>query len=315
MRTETLNTYTQEMERLAEACPDATFYHSRAWVESLATTYPRMTFRALLARDGDSLAGFFPYFLIRRGPIVTAWSMPFGAYGGPVATDGRCAAELRRAYESVLAMPGILNAGWIDFSGGESYAGWNRRTTSTHLIDLSRGFGSLWADLVDKQRQKRARRAQRLGVSVRRGDSSDDLTRYYEIYCHRMGDFGEATHHPLQLFSELLARGGDHVRLYVAEHDGVIVGGHVNFYWKDEVTAWTGVTTPESNPSQAGTLLYLEGLKLACEEGFASYNLGESLGRMSLVEFKESLGAVAHDYTIFRRPSWLGKLVAFIRAS
>jgi CelD/BcsL family acetyltransferase involved in cellulose biosynthesis len=315
MKTETVTTYTQEMDHLAAQSRNATFYHSRAWVESLAETYPRMTFRCLLARQAGSLCGFFPYFVLRRGPLLTAWSMPFGAYGGPVASDDRCAAELRRAYASVLTTTGAINASWIDFYGTESLTGWESRTVSTHLIDLSRGFASLLTDTIEKQRKKRSRRARRLGVSVRRGDDGDDLKRFYEIYRDRLENWGETTHHPLTLFAALLERGGDSVRLYVAEHDGGIVGGHFNFYWKKTVTAWQGFTMPESNPFQPATLLYIECMKSASEEGFDTYNLGESLGKESLIAFKESLGGVPYAYRIFGRRSLLGKLAPFIRGA
>src|SRR5262245_64482785 len=98
MQIDTVTTYTHEVEHLAAECRDATFYHSRTWVESVAKTYPGMTFRCLVARDAGAPSGFLPYFVLRRGPLLTAWSMPFGAYGGPVAADDRCAAELRHAY-------------------------------------------------------------------------------------------------------------------------------------------------------------------------------------------------------------------------
>jgi len=313
MQTETVTTYTPEMDHLAAECRNATFYHSRAWVESLADTYPGMTFRCLVAREAGSPCGFFPYFVLRRGPLLTAWSMPFGAYGGPIATNDRCAEELRLAYASVLASTGVINASWIDFYGKDSLAGWDSRTTSAHLIDLSHGFESLWTDTIDNQRKKRTRRARRLGVTVRRGDAGDDLKRFHEIYCGRLTSWGENTRHPLKLFATLLERGGDRVRLYVAEHDGRIVGGHFNFYWKNTVTAWNGFTMPESNPFQPGTLLYVECMKQACDEGFDTYNLGESLGKDSLIAFKESLGGVPYDYRVLCRQSLLGKVATFIR--
>jgi CelD/BcsL family acetyltransferase involved in cellulose biosynthesis len=112
------------------------------------------------------------------------------------------------------------------------------------------------------------------------------------------------------LFLELLERGGDSVRLYVAEHDGQIVGGHFNFCYRDTVTAWNGVTTPESNHLQPGTLLYMHCLQEACSEAFKWYNLGGSLGKQSLIEFKESLGGTLHRYSLYRRRSLLGRLVA-----
>lgn len=315
MQTETVTTYTEDMDRLAGSCPEATFYQSRAWIESLIEIFPRMKFRCLVARDGGSVAGFFPYFLIRRGPLLTAWSMPFGTYGGPVAKDDNSDRELRRAYASVLSRAGVVTAGWIDFHGRNVGSDWDSVSTSTHLIDLSCGFDGLWTGTIERQRQKRFRRAGRSGVSVRRADSADDLRRYYEIYRGRLKDWGEKTLYPMTLFAELLERGGDSVRLYVAEHEGRVVGGHFNFYWKNMVTAWNGVTTPDSNHLQPGTMLYIECLKSACDEGFELYNLGGSLGKQSLIDFKESLGGVCYDYNLYRRRSLLGKIAAFVRGA
>jgi hypothetical protein len=315
MQTETVTTYTEEMDLLAGSCPDATFYQSRAWIESLIETFPRMKFRSLVARDAGSVAGFFPYFLIRRGPLLTAWSMPFGTYGGPVTPHKDCGRELRRAYASVLTGAGVVNAGWIDFHGRDVTPGWESVTTSTHVIDLSCGFDGLWTGTIERQRQKRFRRAGRLGVAVRPMETNDDLRRYYEIYCGRLKDWGEKTRYPMKLFAELLERGGDSVRLYVAEHEDRIVGGHFNFYWKNMVTAWNGVTTPDSNHLQPGTMLYIECLKSACEEGFELYNLGGSLGKQSLIDFKESLGGVPYGYNLYRRRSLLGKIAAFVRGA
>jgi CelD/BcsL family acetyltransferase involved in cellulose biosynthesis len=154
-----------------------------------------------------------------------------------------------------------------------------------------------------------------MGVSVSRGNRSDDLNRFYEIYCRRLESWWEKTHHPLKLFTELLTRGGDSVRLYVAERDGAIVGGHFNFYWKNTVTAWNGFTVPESNQFQPGTLLYIECMKLACEEGFEVFNLGDSLGKQSLIAFKESLGGVPYSYRVFRRRSAVAQVAAFIHGT
>jgi hypothetical protein len=313
MQIQTNDSYTGEMDEIAEGNEAATFYHSRVWAESLSVTFPHMIFRCLVARRGRTGAGFFPFFLIRHGPLKTVWSMPFGTYGGPVAEDETCAAALRRAYGVVMSTAGLIHAGWIDFNNSAGEPGWDRKTADTHLVDLTGGFDRLWSDSIEKQRKKRTRRAENSGITVRRMNSHNDLRMYYDIYSRRLTGWGERTTYPLKLFEDLLERGGETVRLYVAEHDGKIVGGHFNFYSKNMVTAWNGVTTPESNHLQPGTKLYIECFKSACSEGFEVYNLGGSLGKQSLIDFKESLGGVRYTYDQYRRRSALGKLAAVIK--
>jgi lipid II:glycine glycyltransferase (peptidoglycan interpeptide bridge formation enzyme) len=86
------------------------------------------------------------------------------------------------------------------------------------------------------------------------------------------------------------------------------VGGHLNFYYKDVVIAWYGVVAKEHESTQAGTLLYTECIRDACNNGFRTYNLGASLGKASLAHFKESLGGVAHRYPVHATRTLLGRV-------
>jgi len=313
MRIRTIDAYTDEIEAVARRSSAATFYHSRTWAESLAAIYSRMSFRSLVAEDGGEVTGFLPYFHIERGPLGSVWSMPFGTYGGPAALDGETASALVHAYEGVLSPLRVIEAGWIDFTNAGTDSGWKRETAQTHVIDLSAGFESMWETAIDRQRKKRTRRAERLGVTVRRSRTAEDVARYYDVYADRVDEWGQGTRYPQSLFLELLDRGGDSVRLYVAEHDGRIVGGHFNFYFGKSVTAWNGVTTPASNHLQPGTLLYIHCLKEACSEGYTTYNLGGSLGKRSLIDFKVSLGGVPYTYTLYRGRSIVGQAAAWFQ--
>jgi CelD/BcsL family acetyltransferase involved in cellulose biosynthesis len=313
MRIRTIDAYSDEIDAVAHRSSAATFYHSKAWVESLGAVYHRMSFRSLVAEHGGEITGFLPFFYIERGPLRAAWSMPFGTYGGPVAFDGETVSALVDAYADTLSSFRVIEAGWVDFTNTGAGSGWNREMSQTHIMDLSAGFETLWETTIDRQRKKRTRRAERLGVTVRRGRSAEDVARYYDVYLQRAEEWGKGARYPAELFSELLARGGDSVRLYVAEHEGRIIGGHFNFYFGDAVTAWNGVTTPASNHLQPGTLLYIHCLKDACSEGYATYNLGSSLGKRSLIDFKESLGSVPFDYAQYRRRSVLGRAAAWLQ--
>jgi hypothetical protein len=87
----------------------------------------------------------------------------------------------------------------------------------------------------------------------------------------------------------------------------------LNFYYRDSVTAWYGMTSTRAGDTQAGTLLYAVCMREACEAGFTAYNLGASLGRRSLIEYKESLGGTARVYRTLVRRRLLGSLAALAR--
>jgi CelD/BcsL family acetyltransferase involved in cellulose biosynthesis len=311
-----IDQYHRELERVADLSDVATFYHSRLWLESLAATFPRMSFRCLVSYAGKYPSGFLPYFIVRRGPFRSVWSLPFGTYGGPAALDGTVASALIDEFSRVVSSPGVVEAGWVDFGNAAhetAGTGWSRHELHTHLINISGGFDTLWRETFEQQRRKRTRRAERLGVTVRRTSSRQDLTSYYQIYSSRIDQWGSGIQYPESLFARLLETGGDAVRLYVAEHDGAIVGGHFNFYFKDTVTAWMGVTTRESSTLQAGTLLYVQCLRDACSEGYRIYNLGGSLNKQSLIDFKESLGGEPYEYCQYRRRSILARAAALFK--
>jgi CelD/BcsL family acetyltransferase involved in cellulose biosynthesis len=308
----TVDTFPSELDDLALASPQATFYHTGVWLESVAAAYPRLSLRCIVAREGAETLGYLPYFVSTRGPLRRIWSLPFGTYGGPVAREEAVARALLQHYER-LRSAAVVEVGWVDFQNIVG-AREDDRWYETHLVDLSAGFDDLWSTKFDKQRRKRARRAERLGVTVRRCDDVDGRRAYFNIFRARIEAFGRRNLYPESLHDELFARGGDAVRLYLARHEDTVVGGHLNFYHKDTVIAWNGIVAEEHEHLQAGTLLYAECMRDACREGLRTYNLGASLGKTSLIYFKESLGGVAHGYAVHASRSLLGRIVRRARA-
>jgi len=311
MRVVVVDTFPPELDAVAEASPRATFYHTHAWMSSLAEAYPRLRPRCLVAEDGASATAFLPYFVARRGPFQSLWSLPFGTYGGPVGEDG-AARELLAAYRRELTRRQVLEVGWVDFHRAFDDDG-EVETGLTHVVDISAGFDAVWRDRFDKPRRRRARRAEEAGVVVRRAQGEDDVARFFDVYRARIAGWESRSGHPEALFRGLVARGGNRVRLYLAEHEGEVVGGHVNFYYQDDVTAWYGMASRRGDEVNAGTMLYATAMREACEAGFRSYNLGASLGKASLVDYKRSLGGEERAYRIVRHRSWAGRAAAALR--
>jgi CelD/BcsL family acetyltransferase involved in cellulose biosynthesis len=312
MRIELLDTFPPELDAVADASPRSTFYHTGAWLHPLAQAYPRLSLRCLVAHDGGAPAGYLPFFESRRGPFRAAWSLPFGTYGGPVGGEEACRG-LIEAFERRLSQTGMVEIGWVDFHDTARAAGWEVVECTTHILDLAGGFDVVWRERFDKARRRRVRRAEESGVTIRRGEGADDVARFVAVYRERLRGWDSGHGHPEQLFASLVERGGGRVRLYLAVHDGSVVGGHLNFYYKEAVTAWYGMTSPRAGDTQAGTLLYATCIREACEAGFATYNLGASLGRGSLVEYKESLGGAVYSYRMLRRRRLVARLAAWAR--
>ncbi len=309
MKVVLVDTFPPELDAVAESSPRATFYHTHAWLSSLADAYPRLTPRCLVT-EGDARA-FLPYFVAKRGPFEILWSLPFGTYGGPVGDDAASRALITE-FRRQGARRGVLETGWVDFRNAFDADG-EVEDAFTHVVDIAGGFDAVWRERFDKPRRRRVRRAEEMGVVVRRAASDDDVTRFFDVYRARLAGWDERGGHPESLFRGLVARGGERVRMYVAEHEGRVVGGHVNFYYKEDVTAWYGMASREGDDLHAGTLLYATAMREACEAGFRSYNLGASLGKASLEEYKRSLGGEPYRYRIVRYRRLAGRAVAALR--
>lgn len=313
MKISTLDAFTPELDQVALESPYATFYHTGTWLQSVAAAYPRMSLRCLVAEQDGRVAGYLPYFITRRGPLRRAWSLPFGTYGGPACVIDDAARPLLEAYAALLSRPGLIETGWVDF----------RKLTRTdepdawyeaHLVDLTVGYDRVFAEKFSKKRRQRVRGAQRLGIAVERDRAGAGLGDYYRIFADKIEGFGRRPLYPEHFYRELLDRGRDRVRLYMAYRDGTPLGGHLNFYFKDTVIAWYSVVSKEHERTQVGSLLFAACMRDACEEGYATYNLGASIGKDSLTRYKRSLGGVPHRYPVHVTRSLLGRLVERVRS-
>ncbi|MBP2680333.1 MAG: hypothetical protein H6Q78_196 [Candidatus Krumholzibacteriota bacterium] len=314
MEIEIADRFSPALDELALGSPDATFYHTGLWIECLSRVFPSLVFRCLVAAEGSEVLGYLPFFESKKGPLTALWSLPFGTYGGPVTRgDDRVRAALARAYADLRKEGGVHEIGLVDYSSRLDPSGFRPAESSTHVIDLSGGFEAIWEGVFEKSKRRQTRKAMKEGLAVAETRSPADIAAYYEVYAARVDAWGERFRYPRPLFDELLGRGGENVKLFVARRGGDLLGGHLNFYFKDAVIAWNGVVRDTADGTQASTLLYAECIRLACESGRREYNLGSSLGKRSLVDYKESLGGVPRVYRTLRWRSPAGEIAGLFR--
>lgn len=311
MQVEVIDRFPSSLDDVARRSPQATFYHTSVWIESLIHAYPSMRFRCIVAQSEGDIIGYLPFFVTRRGMAV--WSLPFGTYGGPVLIDGSAAQALVDKFVAIRGAAGVYEIGLVDFSNAVTPPSLDTETAITHVIELTPEFADVWTGRFEKSKRRQTRKAQREGIDVVETSSTDQLRRYYKIYAQRTRAWKQRLRYPESLFTELFKRGDGSVRLFVALADDRLLGGHLNFYFKDTVIAWNGVTTEDSKGVQASTLLYASCIRHACENGFRHYNLGGSLGKESLVQYKESLGGLPYQYQVLRWRSLGARIASAVR--
>jgi hypothetical protein len=314
MHIEIVDEFSAALDEVALRSSDATFYHTRTWIESLARTFPSMRFQCVVARSGSEILGYLPFFVLRKGPFGAVWSLPFGTYGGPVGLgDEDVRRSLVDAYVELRKRRGTHEIGLVDFSNQVCDRPFRTEHATTHLIELKEDFDEIWDGVFEKSKRRQTRKALREGLIVAEAHSLEEVSKYYGIYLERIEEWKEGFRYPERLFAELFSTGRGMVKLFVARLGGELLGGHLNFYFKDSVIAWNGVARDTADGTQASTLLYSECIRHACENGYRSYNLGGSLGKRSLIDYKESLGGAPYSYRMLRWRSAVGKVAGAIR--
>lgn len=314
MRVETLGRFPNELDDLARRSSVASFYHTTGWLDALVAAYPSWSPRCLAAWDGGDLVGYLPYFVVKRGMVRTRWSLPFGSYGGPVTVDnGAFARDLVKRFFETRHKPAVFETGMVDFCNRRHDDGHTTESSSTHLIDLQDGFDEIWRNRFDKSKRRQTRRAEREGIVVSEATNAEVVKQYYAIYKARTSEWSQPIHHPERLFTSLIAHPGGGARLFIARAGNRMLGGHLNLYFSDTVIAWNGVVAADDLATQASTLLYSHCIRDACAAGYKTYNLGGSLGKDTLIDYKRSLGGLPYTYQILRRRSWLGKVASIAR--
>jgi len=314
MRISLLDSVPAECEELAATSPETTFYHTRLWLDAVAAAHARMSVACLAAEEDGRVRGYMPFFFVHTDPFRRAWSLPFGTYGGPVAGGDRdVQAALLERFRRLLEKRDIVEVGWTNYDDLEAPGSWTPMAQETHVVDLRPGYDAVFENQLARDRRQRSRRAVRLGVEVYPSHDRVELDKHYAIYHERMLGFKAPVIHPPVLFRKLFDDGGDRVRLFIARRGDDVVGAHFNFCHRGEMIAWFGMASALGDKLQAGTLLYTETMRAACAEGFERYNLGGSLGRASLVAYKESLGGLPRRYNILYRRGLVGRLGAAVR--
>ena len=277
--------------------PSATVYHLGAWADILERAY-RYTPRYLALEDAfGQLRAVMP-LLSRVGLRGRALrSIPSYEIGGPIGLDREGQAKLMTAARSIAEAEGA-KAHVDSFTPGleQNAPGWIAiERPPDWVVSLPSQADGLerWAKVRSRVTLvQRIRQAARAGVRVRQGDSNEDLRHFYKMLLANMRRKHSVTRtfRQLELTKQLLSESGS-FQLWIAEHEGRPIAGHVTLPFGDTVASLHIAHEEGSLPLHPHHALNHRAMSWAVEHGFSRYSLGHAWPESSLGSFKSSWGA------------------------
>jgi len=300
--------------------PNATVFHSHAWMEAWLDAYPYYRPVWFVAADAAGrLLGALPCLESVRAGLVQRLSLPYGAYATPLVRG-----EDREERDGVRRL--LLDAWWREAGrprvvrahltlfvppGGESMPEWtgtnHSRFESTHLVDLSPGFERIWSEVYDGDVRTSCRKAERLGVTAAR--EPEGIEEIESLYRGQASGWPNHTPFPPGFLRAIVTRGGAAADVWLARHEGRAVAGQLVLLQGDLAFSWVAVNRPEGRRLNAPTLLYRTLMEDLSRRGFRSYNFGSSRGVSGVESFKEDLGGRPYPYSsCLREAAWFRPL-------
>jgi hypothetical protein len=285
------------LEALA-GLPDGTFFQTSGWLRAVHRAEPRLEPVVIVAEDsGGTLRAACPMFRAAQWGVWRFYAGAWGTYGGIVAHDANAADAVRGFLDALGHKPRVALMRVHDFAStlGDSMQ-WSRVEETCQVLDLPDDPEALFHGAFTSQNRNKIRKAEKLGVVVRRTRDAESLERYAALYAESAARWGLQQPLPAVFFAALAGVPG--VDVWLAEMDGETIAGLLNFTCGGQVMNWGNVSRRDRWGASPNNLLHWRALEAACGDprGPRLYNFGGSTGLPGVETFKTAFGAQARHY-------------------
>ena len=174
-----------------------------------------------------------------------------------------------------------------------------------HVLDLDGGFDRVWRERFAGTARTAVRKAERSGLTVETDTTGRLIPQFYDLYlrwherrarerriplvlARRIAQHRE----PLRKFTLVAERLQNACRVWVARHEGEPVAAIIALVAGEHAYYWRGYSERDAvTRTRANDLLQRLAIEDACLAGCRTYNMGQSGGVRSLMDFKQKLGA------------------------
>lgn len=168
----------------------------------------------------------------------------------------------------------------------------SKRNGTTHALFLNDGIDTIVSGFT-KGNRKAVMKAEKSGVTIRRGESLDDWKEYYSMYRDSIRRWGNEAFsvQSWRLFELLSSLNSKYIKLWLAEYDNKIIAGRILLYSQNHAISWHGVAHASYFHLRPVNLLHYEIIKDSCSSGYHWYDFGPSGKLKGVRAFKERFGA------------------------
>jgi len=287
---------TRSWQSLVEGSSEATFFHTPLWHEIVVAAYRDygIATRQFLFEDGARAV--FPFIQTKKGGIIRGKSRlkssVFGGYGGIIADRKLSPEQYRMMYRTITRLKASVSVDTNPFTDETLPDSFSAKHDYTQVSRLAAG-DDCFIPKLSRGAKSNLNQARKKGVTVRVLTAEQDISAYYNIYLDTLKRWGDAVlfTYPEELFFTVYRLAGDHVRIWLAEKDSVIIAGAVIFYWNSIASYWQGASLQDYFSCYPNNMLHMEIIRDAARRGYAYYDFGPSGGQEGVERFKKSFGA------------------------
>ena len=267
-----------------QAHPEGTFFHLSGWKPAVETVYGhRMHY--FLAERGGKVVGVLPLGQVRHLLFGHALiSVPFCVYGGVLADDDGVRLVLE---EHAVALAERLKVDHLelrnrqrrrlDWPTKELYVTFRRELDPDPEANLN---------AIPRKQRAMVRKGIKAGLV---GEIDAGVDRLYQAYSESVRNLGTPVF-PRRWFVALKQEFGDACEVLSVTHQGRLVAGVMNFYFRDEVLPYYGGGTAAARDLAANDFMYWEVMRRATERGVKTFDYGRSKRDTGSFRFKKHWG-------------------------
>src|SRR5271166_4299307 len=273
-----------EWDLFIASSPQATPFHSTAWMRSLQKTFDYGN-RSFYAERNGRITGVLPLFLVSNWIVGRCLiSTPFADYGGVCAEDEESADAL------VAHAVEMGKAAKVDFLELRQRTGKSR--PEFYVKDLYVSFATELAAEPEAQlkslpRDTRymIRKGQKAGLELRSG--VEQLPEFYHLFTLNWRRLGTPVF-SRQWLETLVHEFRDAAILDMARANGRPVAGVLSFLFRNTLYPHYSGAAPNANPLEENNFIYWELMKNAINRGVRWFDFGRSKKITGAYQFKSA---------------------------
>ncbi len=273
-------------------------YHHLAWLKAVARAYGHAPV-FLLAYEGQELRGALPLVIFKGFRGKSLISLPFGDYGGPLASDEEAQKALVFHAQKMAEEIGPLE---IRFPEKPAFLPENSGQVAKVrlLLPLPDESDDLWKALKSKVRSQVRRPMKEGAEAVVAG--VELLPAFYRIYTKTMHYLGSPPH-ALSWFKSIVSFYEDKARVVMVHLKGKPLAASIIIFSNETATVPWAASLREYKRISPNMLLYWQMLSLAIEKGAKIFDFGRSTPGSGTYRFKKQWGAEEKALFWYRVPA------------